>query len=554
MALKDEIPALVEIIDQTKPRLANSKDLLCIYENDLLRFIEQMFLQEMGTQTFAAIKPRIPPINVLRKIVDKLSKIFQEGVMRKVSEEGSDQDQDLLDWYIDQFDANMKFNQGNEFLNLDRINLMQPYYDEVNRKPALRAVPNDRYVIYSNNKMNPQDPTHVMMNKGKAISLSKDNRRTKNPMMVETWIVWTNEEILIIDEEGQLRPDLMMMSDMDGTNPFGVLPFEYFNSSQNFLIPPSDSDTKRMTVLIPALLADLNYAAKFQSFSQIFVFNAEKETWTLAPNAVHFLDDKPGTDSAARVDVIKPQVDITEVVQLVVTEMSMWLNSRGIKPGTMGNLSAENLASGVSKIIDEMDTAELRQVQAQIYTRGEQSMWNKVLNHMHPLWVSEGKVENRHIFTPSAKVEVTFPPQKPIVDRGSLVTSAVAELNAGLKSQQTLIEELNPDWDQERIDSELEMVNGLPDIEPTTDPSTVGDVVGEARQSAPVADVAPEEVLNGAQVTSLLNVTAEVGLGNLPKSSAKAVLQAAFGLSPERSNQIIDPIEITGPVDGPTEG
>ena len=61
------------------------------------------------------------------------------------------------------------------------------------------------------------------------------------------------------------------------------------------------------------------------------------------------------------------------------------------------------------------------------------------------------------------------------------------------------------------------------------------------------ADVAPEEILNGAQVTSLLAVTKEVALGSLPKDSAKSVLEAAFGLSSQRSREIIDPIEVTGP-------
>lgn len=563
MALKEEIPLLVKFIDDNKSRLAHSRDLLCIYENDLLRFIEEMFLKEMGKQTYEAIRPRIPPINVLIKIVDKLSKIYQGGVMRKVSEEGNDKDQELVDWYIDQFDMDMRFNQGNEFYNLDRYNLMQPFYDEINLKPALRAVPNERFLVYSTNKMNPQDPTHVLLNTGKAQSLKKDYRRTKNPLSVETWTVWSADEIVIIDEEGETRHDLMSSNDIDGINPFQALPFEYMNSSQNFLIPPPDSDTKRMTILIPAILADLNYAAKFQSFSSIFAHNINKETWTLAPNAIHFVETKPGSEGESRIQVVKPEVDITEVVQLVVTELSMWLNSRGIKPGTMGSLSAENLASGVSKIIDEMDTAELRMVQTQVYGRGEASFWDTVLNHMHPIWVSEGKVENRHIFTPSAKVVTTFPDQQPVIDRGALVTSAASELSAGLKSQLTLIEELNPEWDQERIEEELERINGSTPEEafkeeakkegPEDRAQELGDIVAEARQDAPVADVAPEEVLNGSQVTSMIAVTKEVSLGTLPKESAKSILQAAFGLTLERSQDIIDPIEVRG-LDGTAEG
>ena len=462
MALKDQIPELVAYVDSCKIRLVKSKELLEIYENDLLKYIEAMFRQEMGEQTYEAIRPRIPPINVLRRIVDKLSQIYQQGVIRTVVD-GNDADQELLDWYIGQFDANTIFNQGNEFLNLDRINLMQPYYDDENSKPDLRAVPNDRYLVYSTNKMNPLSVTHVLLNRGKSESLKIDARRTVNKVSVDVWIVWSKEEIIIFDSEGSARPDLMAKADMDGSNPFGVLPFEYVNSSKNFLVPPTDSDTKRMTVLIPALLGDLNYAAKFQSFSQIFAFNTNQETWTIAPNSVHFIDDKPGGESKASVEVVKPEVDIVEVVQLVVTELSMWLESRGIKAGTMGSLTGENLASGVSKLLDEMDTTLLLEKQASLYKRSEAAFWEKVLKHMHPVWASQGLVSNKHTFTATAHVVTTFADQNPKVDRSALVTTAKLELEAGLKSRETLIRDLNPDWSEDRIQEEIKLIDGVED-------------------------------------------------------------------------------------------
>lgn len=55
--------------------------------------------------------------------------------------------------------------------------------------------------------------------------------------------------------------------------------------------------------------------------------------------------------------------------------------------------------------------------------------------------------------------------------------------------------------------------------------------------------------LNGAQVTSLLEVITNVSQGMLPKASAKAVIKAAFpSFSYEQINEIIDPIEITNAI------
>ena len=485
MAIKDEAPQLAAYIEDNKARLHHSHELLCIYENDLLKFIDEMFQKEMSQNTYKEIITRIPPINVLIKIVDKLSRIYQEGVVRRVIE-GSDQDQELLEWYIEQFNADHKFNQGNEFYNLDRINLMQPFFDEENGKPSLRAVPNDRYLPYSTNAFDPTIPTHIIIHAGKRL-VKTDSKGLRNPRgrsnkSVDVYWVWTAEEIVLIDQDGVVQRDEMTAKGFDGLNPFGVLPFAYINSSQNFLLPPSDSDTKQMTVLIPALMADLNYSSKYQSFSQLVAFNWDNANPTFAPNAVHYVNDDPNNpDSKASMEVIKPSVDITEVAKWIVTQLSMWLNSRGIKPGTMGDLSADNLASGVSKMIDEMDTAENRQKQAAVYSRAEERFWDTVLNHMHPYWVSQGLVENRHLFTGDG-VQVEFPPQTPMIDRKQLVETAVMEIQNGLRSVETVIQDLNPRWEQERIDEELLRIEGeAPEPEPMPDPTeeTDDDVEGE---------------------------------------------------------------------------
>ena len=56
----------------------------------------------------------------------------------------------------------------------------------------------------------------------------------------------------------------------------------------------------------------------------------------------------------------------------------------------------------------------------------------------------------------------------------------------------------------------------------------------------------PDQALNGAQVTSLVEVIERVALGTLPKASAKAIIRAAFNLDESIVNAIIDPIEEGG--------
>jgi len=59
---------------------------------------------------------------------------------------------------------------------------------------------------------------------------------------------------------------------------------------------------------------------------------------------------------------------------------------------------------------------------------------------------------------------------------------------------------------------------------------------------APVAGVTPAETaMNGAQVTSLLDVVARVGLGEISRPSGIGILRIAFRLSVEEANEVLGP-------------
>lgn len=58
------------------------------------------------------------------------------------------------------------------------------------------------------------------------------------------------------------------------------------------------------------------------------------------------------------------------------------------------------------------------------------------------------------------------------------------------------------------------------------------------------------EALNGIQITSLLDILERVKTGVLPKESAKVAIQVSLPqVTPEAINGMVDPIEVTGPID-----
>lgn len=451
MAINTMLKTFDDAITANSSLIRHNCQLFDIYEGQLLPILLAELKGQLSENSFRQIQARIAPINVLRRIVDKLSKIYMEAPVRRV-EGGTEKDSELLKWFVDILKMDRKMNTANEFFNLFKNCLLQPVIDPEARKPILRVIPSDRFIVLSTNKIDPTTPTHVVTFEGKAAS---ENGSAK----IDLFAAYSKDEWVLFDSDGKIRKDLMAQTGNEqGTNIYGALPFVYVNRSENLLVPKPDSDTLAMTKVIPIILSDLNFAVMYQCFSIVYTIDTEDQNVTMAPNALWTLRSLGDGEKKPEIGVIKPQVDIQQVIGLVQSQLSFWLQTRGIRPGSIGQLTNESSASGISKMIDEMDTSEDRQKQVQFFKQAESELWDLILKHMHPVWVAQGLVDQTYIFTPSASVEVDFPEQLPLQDRAALVITMKQEVEAGFTTRAKAIARLNPGMDDESVMALLEEI------------------------------------------------------------------------------------------------
>lgn len=436
---------LIDHMDNHKQLLAHNRKLFNIYEGDLLPLVKDSLSEHLSPQVFSQMVSRISPINVLIKIVDKLSKIYQQDPSRTVSQ-GNDTDMELLRFYERSFHINNMMNVSNESFNLYKNNLIQVYAHK--GVPQLRSIPSDRFMVYSEDDVDPLNPTHVVLIYG-----SEKDKYGKDKVIYHAY---TDEEFLIFDSDGDIRRDKMALyGNEDGINQIGKMPFVYINRSKSLLIPMADSDTLKMTVLIPVLLSDLNLAAMYQSFSILYGINVDDENLVMAPNAFWTFKSDGMTDSAPQVGSIKPETDIDSVLKLIEAQLAFWLQSKGIRPGAVGQVSAENMVSGISKMIDESDTTEDRKKQVGYYKVAENQLWDLVTNYMHPYFISSGLIDPMPLFSPMAKIQTNFAQQTPLTNRKTAIEEITMEMDAGLLSRKEAIRRLDPHMTGDEIEERL---------------------------------------------------------------------------------------------------
>lgn len=441
MALREDIPKLIEAWRGHDSTLKHNEVLFSISEGELLPHVLADLKRQLSENSFERIKHRVPPINILIRIVDKLSKIYIRPPIRTIIG-GKKRDQKALDELVKSLNYNVAMSEANVFFNTFKNTWVEPFLYK--GKPSIRSIPSDRFFVYSNDKVDPTKPTHFV----KIMGLDQEKKHT-------VFYGYTADEFLIFDSSGRVFDDLMLMNENpEGINYYGCLPGVYINRSRHWLTPKIDTDTLNMTKLIPVLLADCNFATMFQSFSIIYGIDVNDENLKMAPNAFWSFKSDPSRETQPQIGVLKPEVDTDKVLSLIKAELAMWLESKGIKPGTVGSMTVENAASGIAKMIDESDTTEDRKKQVSIFAPHDAECLELIINNMLPIWRNDPNfIADIPLFGLDYQVSTEFPEQKPIVDEGAATDTEIKKINAGLTTKKRAIKKLNPDMTDDEIES-----------------------------------------------------------------------------------------------------
>ena len=438
---------IAKFIQSEQYRLEYNHDIFKILEGNLKEILETRMNVDLGKSSFDQAVTRIAPINIFKKIVTKQTAIYNQTVIRTV-ENGNEADEKLLRWYEDVLNINQKLHRNNAFFNAYLHALLQITLTDVNPmtgmgKPFLRTAPNHQFLVMSTSQVDPTSPDVIILIMPDVVdALGKIDR---------CFYVCTNYQFVIMNLEGEVHSDEMARHGQEGINPYGTTPFIHNNASENLSMPMVQTDNREMAVLIPLLLTDLNYAVKFQAFSTFVAIDCDESEVKMSPRSImHFKSDANGNHPSF--DVVKPTIDISETLSLASSQMSLWLTSKGIRPGTVGQLGADQFSSGVSKMIEESDIYESVKEQITVYEQCEKTFWQKLFKQIHPFWIAARRVENTTPFSPGASVKVTYTKPKPLQSRLDMIKELALEVESGFTTVETAVRKLNPEMEQKAID------------------------------------------------------------------------------------------------------
>lgn len=462
MALQNEAKDLAKFIDSKKHYLNRNAQLFDIYEGNLKPYVDKILKETLSDNYYSKIKDRIYPINILKRLVDKLSRSYSEAPMREASS-----NQDILEMYVNKMRFNKRMNLADEFTNLFRGYALEPFVYE--GRVDLRVLPFDRFLVYSNNLMDPLKMTHFLKFVGKKVN--------KKGATIDVWFVYTDDEFMAMDQEGHILTEYM--EENEGLNPFGFIPFFYSSRSEHNLLPIQDTDTLELAKLLPVQITDLAGAIMFQCFSIVYGVDVDSENMIMSPNAFWSFKSDLRSDKTPQIGTIKPQADINQVMGFIKDTFATWLETRGIRVGSLGTTDGASLSSGISKIIDEMDTFESVKKSISCFQYDEYSFW-QFMKNTHNKWIEFGELSNVRLLPEDWEVFTEFDEPQPMVNRSTQIDNVIKQIDNELISRDTGRKMLYPDWSQEDLDAEKNKIEE------------------GAEDSMMVEKLKPQDVLNGA--------------------------------------------------------
>jgi len=441
--LKNKRDMIIKYVKDNASFLNKNAEALNIYEGNLLPYIDTILRTSLSPNYYNAIKDRVLPINILQRFIDKISTTYSKSPSR-LSEDAKAQE--FVDFYSKALDFNQSGTIADAYSHLFKGFAWEPYVDK-NGKPAIRELPFSSFLVMSESATNPEEETIFIKLMGKETD-------SDDSMLLH---VYTDTEFDSFYMSGQEKTSDLI--DNDGVNIVGVIPFVYGKRQKNKLLPVLDSDMIKITKAIPVMLTDAAGAQMFQCFSILYGIDLSFENATMSPNVIWSLKSDVNSDKNPQVGTIKPEADTEKVVQFVTTIFTMWLESKGVRIGSMGSMDGGNSSSGIAKIIDEIDVWEIRKKSQEWFVKDEKELWNVKLPKIHDYWIKSGMVKASEvpglIGDKELNINVDFEAPKPMQTRMEEIAEIKAEVDLGVMTMGQAIKRLYPKYDDVQVQETL---------------------------------------------------------------------------------------------------
>lgn len=537
------------------------------------------YLDQQLDDLLAEMKRRFPethekmtPVTLplVRLLTTEAAKVFLSTMKLDLVEAGKDQPSDALDaWWRaarEQMGLALRLKRADAYTWLLRTAALRIGYDEGGGRFFAHVIfPQSIRVV-----MDPSAPMDLDRAYGIAVRVAGEGG-------VERWEFWCARDteaekprhgLLSVkvgpDEKTEVTWDADKGDPLRGPGGRAIVPLVLFtaHTEELGLFSMEGKGLVEANRSLNVLVTDIHNIAEAQGFGLLVLETGSGHTppakMVRSPNTAISLPE------GIKAQMLDPGAPIAELVQLADATMKRAAVMRGLPAGAV-SIEARAVASGVALQIEMRPLLEQRADSIEVYREPMRRLWDVIRathnayretpNFLARVWARlTGK--GKALGEIGENVEMRWTPGDIVlpVDDVQRVDTAVAKMKNRLCSRAEAIAELRgvsleeakkiaeeidaergPEMERERLDLDArrrELAGEPPADEPldTEEPPAPAKAV----PGAPGAEVVQDTALNGAQVSSLLEIVQAAADRDLPLDTAQALVEAAFpGIKPE---------------------
>lgn len=433
---EDDLVEIAGVIKKEKKSRNIELEKFLMYNGSVKSVVEKAIRAEFKRkETIKELMNRLVPLNIMKKIVDKLAGVYKEAPTRSVATEDK-QEQETLDALEECLEINVMMKEANRDFKRSKKALIEIYRDDEDR-PALRVIPPHLYRAFAIRKKKKSKPNVI-------VKIDEAN---------ETLYVWSDESYYITTMDGEVMKErLSELKNEQAQNDYGVLPFVYINESSNSIDPIQDDDLYSISMIIPLLLTDLLFGLKYQCWSMIWTVGFKGDL-DFNPNSITHLDFGEEGEVPS-INQIKPDIDSDKLLTVILSIMSFLLTTKNLKVENLdSNLTVQNAASGLSKMLDNAESVEDKKDQQAYFLVAERELFYKV-RIMFNFWFENNLLnkEFSNALPDDFKVITSLKEPTPLISEAEKINSSKSKIDARLSTIKRELKKLNPDMKDGEID------------------------------------------------------------------------------------------------------
>lgn len=462
------------------------------YKDKTSHFVVELLLRQFDTETVEEMRYALSNISIVKKVIDKLSRVYSNGVERIIS--GDEEATDKLKTIEKVLDVNSSMKKTNRFLKLEKnadlfikpcpvetkegrkwaiklepllphlFDVVEDYYDRT--KPMVTILSDYKPPATNLAKM---DGARMPITRPVDAPMTSDGidqkiaDKPQDQMMSEnkTYIFWSRKHHFTCDSKGNILPD---KNNPNNENPFGVNLHIHFAIDQDgsFWAEGGD-DLVDGAILINALTSHTIHVGTVQGYGQFYMTGENlPKSIKVGPTKAIIAEYKKDEQAEPKMGFLNANPQLQSLQSLIEMYIALYLTTNNLSTSGVSTqlTGANNLASGVALIIDKAESLEDVQDQRQVFIDKEPDIFeaiNEIISTLETDMIAELQGNTLPDDFKSDFV-VKFHDPTPIMTESEKLANMKLRQELGLDSMISLIMKDDPSLSEEQAEDKLKKI------------------------------------------------------------------------------------------------